>query len=167
MTIGNERALWAAVVQQALTDATVPSTAKGAANEQRKARDWFKRAGPDFRQVCTLAGLDPESVHDRALPLIEEADRLHSIGVPKPPIRAKTYAWDGKSLPLSEWSKLTGIRVEALRWRLASGWPLDRVLGEQRVLRDLPGGRSKSLANRQGPAGAASRDILPNWSFQE
>lgn len=49
----------------------------------------------------------------------------------------KTIEFDGKSLPIHEWSKLTGITKEAIRQRIIAGWPVDKMLtlpnGKRRV----------------------------------
>lgn len=73
---GPEVFLWRAVVVRALEDACYVVRKTGnaktkwyspAAGEQREARDWLIGNGRDFREVCTLAGLDPDAVHERAV----------------------------------------------------------------------------------------------------
>lgn len=69
-----ERDLWAAVITQALTDATrhVNKKNKGGLREQRHARAWLTGGSKDFSHVCALAGVDAVAVRDRAL-LMEKA----------------------------------------------------------------------------------------------
>ncbi len=70
--------IWAAVIEQALTDATVPLS-PSAANRtyerlhQQRTREWFTRPHRDFLYVCHLAGLDASRVRKHAIPLIEAA----------------------------------------------------------------------------------------------
>lgn len=59
-----ERQLWQAVVYRAAMDAICPETGDDGARNKREADRWFRRAGKDFRQVCHLAGLDPDFIHD-------------------------------------------------------------------------------------------------------
>ena len=66
----SERALWAAVVYQAALDATrefPPSLPESERHECRKARIWFEQGGSDFRQVCDLAGYDPDWLREKFL----------------------------------------------------------------------------------------------------
>ena len=60
------RELWQQVVTLALRDAL--HSDPGSLEDRRAKRDairWFEQAGRDFREVCTLAGLDPDAVHSR------------------------------------------------------------------------------------------------------
>jgi hypothetical protein len=66
-----ERVLWMSVLQQAVMDAlraprpTHPLVAAAvfyAENDRDQARAWIEGGGKDFREVCTLAGVDPEWV---------------------------------------------------------------------------------------------------------
>jgi len=54
-----EKLLWQSVVYKAFLDAT--STATGDAETiaaKRTAIEWITKAGRDFREVCSLAGMD-------------------------------------------------------------------------------------------------------------
>jgi hypothetical protein len=55
-------ALWIAVIQQALLDATSLSKNKKAVLERDRARVWLTRRSADFELIATLAGLEPEAV---------------------------------------------------------------------------------------------------------
>lgn len=68
-----ERELWLTVIRQAFTDAfpttrISPGTKFEAEhraernNQMQQARSWFDSAGRDFREVCWLAGMQPEVV---------------------------------------------------------------------------------------------------------
>lgn len=63
-----ERAMWAAVIEQAVRDASKLSWV-APANERVLVRNsaarWLKEAGPDFREVCDMAGIDPDAVQAR------------------------------------------------------------------------------------------------------
>lgn len=41
---------------------------------------------------------------------------------------AVTYAYDGKTLSISEWAKLTGLKESSIRARLVAGWSIERAL---------------------------------------
>lgn len=59
-TVG-ERQLWAAVLELAYWDAVdMPRGLQRAERDhiQAHTRAWFERAGPDYRLVCSLAGVD-------------------------------------------------------------------------------------------------------------
>jgi hypothetical protein len=62
-----EQHLWQKVVEQAFVDATAgaaPSDDARAGTDRRKASDWIRGCGRDFRMVCGLAGMDPDFLSD-------------------------------------------------------------------------------------------------------
>jgi hypothetical protein len=76
--ISPEREMWQSVIIRALIDAawTPPAylmngeLSKNAGGirrvrdrDRREADAWFRRAGKDFREVCSHAGFDPDAVH--------------------------------------------------------------------------------------------------------
>ena len=69
-----EQTLWLNVIRQALEDAIAPGQSghDDIALIQRHARAWFEGNGKDFRDVCLLAGLDPDVVREAALKRIAE-----------------------------------------------------------------------------------------------
>jgi hypothetical protein len=80
-----ERSLWAAVLQQAIEDATlveVEHWSRDRIMNARGARSWLADCRPDFRHVCYLAGLDPDAVNEAL------AERL-SAAPPIPPLPPK------------------------------------------------------------------------------
>lgn len=58
-----EKMLWQSVVLKAFTDATATEPS-GPENKRAKvdADRWIKHGGRDFRQVCFLAGFDPDFI---------------------------------------------------------------------------------------------------------
>ncbi|MGY4469355.1 hypothetical protein ACVWWK_005064 [Bradyrhizobium sp. LB9.1b] len=71
----SNKALWRAVVQQAITDAAQPLSTKrrSARLDQIRTREWLTQPNSDFEDVCGLAELDPTKVRKHVLPLIAEA----------------------------------------------------------------------------------------------
>lgn len=64
-TIDGCRQLWCAVLMRAVMDALSPNPYSDVDRRaKRDAISWLDGGGRDFKQVCTLAGLDPEAVHD-------------------------------------------------------------------------------------------------------
>lgn len=78
MTENRATWLWAAVIQQAINDATLPLPASRGAERlaRQRAREWLTKPNRDFDEVCTLAGLEPSRVRNHAIPLIEAAAKL-------------------------------------------------------------------------------------------
>ncbi|MEY9185323.1 hypothetical protein ABIG06_006822 [Bradyrhizobium sp. USDA 326] len=73
----SDKALWRAVIQQAITDATQPLSTKRRAVrlDQMRTREWLTTPNSDFEDVCSLAELDPIKVRKHVLPLIAEATK--------------------------------------------------------------------------------------------
>ena len=67
-----ERQLWATVLRVAIEDA-LSATGCGI-HESRRAQDWIGTfPSINFREVCDLAGLDGDAVHDRVVPAMRDA----------------------------------------------------------------------------------------------
>ncbi len=64
-----EVALWRAVIDQLLHDATNGST------DPDKAREFFWRSNPEFVLVCDLANLDPQALASYAEDVIRSGRR--------------------------------------------------------------------------------------------
>jgi len=60
------RALWRAVITQALMDAASESKKPFCLVERMKARVWLRGKTDDFLEVCHLADMDPEYVRNQA-----------------------------------------------------------------------------------------------------
>lgn len=59
-----ENLLWQSVIFQAAVDATADPDCKNDTERhaRRDARDWLGGGGRDFREVCSLAGFDPDFI---------------------------------------------------------------------------------------------------------
>ncbi|MHB2165730.1 hypothetical protein [Alsobacter sp. R-9] len=156
-----ELALWCAVIRQAVSDAvdSVASDSVSAAARQ-KARVWFVRKGKDFREVCTLAGVDPDQVHAAMTKRIADADgitieealarynprpehkRLNvDFNAPAPEHKrgphGRTITYAGRTLTVSQWAAVTGLNRKTIAERLDAGLSLDEVFSE-RIIRGEP-----------------------------
>lgn len=71
----SDKALWRAVIQQAVTDATLSLSTKrrSVRLDQMRTREWLTEPNNDFEEVCGLAELDPIKVRKHVLPLIAKA----------------------------------------------------------------------------------------------
>lgn len=59
-----EQRLWQSVLLTAVQDAVYDGENVELQNAQRAAAIWLDKAGRDFREVCTLAGMDPQFIAD-------------------------------------------------------------------------------------------------------
>lgn len=60
-----EQKLWQSVVLRAALDATSnPSSSSDDYIAQKNADAWMRTGGRDFREVCGLAGLDPDFIKE-------------------------------------------------------------------------------------------------------
>lgn len=59
------RAVWRAVITQAIIDITSGSRKTADIVERNLTESWFSKQCPDFMTVCTLADLDPSYVLER------------------------------------------------------------------------------------------------------
>lgn len=60
-----EQHLWQSVIERAFVDATAPvSNDDTEARAKRQAADWIRGCGKDFREVCSLAGMDADFLSD-------------------------------------------------------------------------------------------------------
>ncbi|CAJ0861976.1 hypothetical protein AMST5_01446 [freshwater sediment metagenome] len=119
-----DKQLWAAVILQALEDATA-TISMADAHERRAAREWFKDAGKDFHEVCALAGMDHDAVRTAALQKIEEFDQHGKQ-------RGRVVTFKGEKLTLKELSERTGVPVDTIRSRLSKGVRGDALGAPQR-----------------------------------
>jgi len=65
-SVRGERALWRAVITQALMDAGSNSAKKEMKYDKAQAIAWLASGSKDFHQVCTLADMDPEYVRQKS-----------------------------------------------------------------------------------------------------
>ena len=64
-----EQTLWQSVVVKAALDATsnpLPNTKDYTYQDlaKKQADAWFRKGGSDFKEVCSLAGLDPDFIQE-------------------------------------------------------------------------------------------------------
>ena len=120
----NEKRLWAAVILQALDDATGAIVSEGAANNgniRRRARNWFTKGGKDFKEVCALAGMEHDRVRQAALHKIEE------VGDGEIKKRAETIILNGERITIRELAARIGVSKSALHHRVKSGMTGDAL----------------------------------------
>jgi hypothetical protein len=172
-----DRALWLAVINQQIEDATTPIVTndrhekKRQELQRRQARSWLLSPNADFNEVCALAEVEPDHVRRAAKAKIQAFDA-------KPPIdNVKRYTHAGKTLTITEWSRLSGIPGATINSRLGLGWSMDEAIGatpRQRKTHPVlhtHNGRSLTLdqwSERTGIARntIASRLRLLGWSFE-
>ena len=76
------RALWCAVIRQALQEALGQDAADtnkyppARLAGRRAAQGWFRPGNADFRAVCLLAGVDPDWVAEKARVLFAKAEEM-------------------------------------------------------------------------------------------
>lgn len=133
-----ERGLWVNVILQAMNDAMGGGGANisGKCRElyQQQARAWFRRTNPDFIEVCSLAGLDPDATYEKAIAAIARYDAIIAAGetykrptqaerakqerVSKPTREPESYTARGQTMTLTEWSTYLGVRRATLASRI-------------------------------------------------
>lgn len=154
-----DRALWRAVISQAISDAML-GLATVTPAERTKALAWLTSNGSDFRRVCILADVEPDRVRAYAMAEIARA-KTAPKRKPSPPLPVDA---DGNPISILALGKQHGIHQSTLRQRLNRGLTLEEALTVKPRQR-LTGGRSKLQVNEQGPAGVHPHKIAPNWSF--
>ena len=68
----SEHRLYQAVVIQAFEDCLYTLGGKNEAYNKKEAHEWFLGNGHGFRQICDLANLDPDHVHERYKKLLDK-----------------------------------------------------------------------------------------------
>lgn len=151
--------LWQQVLLQAVNDAVrgikvSGDTAASRVRLIRQARDYIIKPNPDFNEVCSLAGMDPEAVRERVAPMIAAAPSPEELAGPEAPSRrsrrrndpsrakaqpvatpfgySSELAFNGRTQTLTAWASDLGINRNTLRSRLNMGWPLGRAFAEPR-----------------------------------
>lgn len=90
-----ERAIWKAVITQALMDASSRSAKAEAQQEKQRARQWLLHDRKDFPIVCHYAGLDPHYVREQAMQALQRDCQWRAPSVAK----AKTRPRGGGAAP--------------------------------------------------------------------
>lgn len=169
------RTIWLAVIYQALEDATTKRDATHAV-ERAQARAWLSGMGKDFREVCALAGVEPDQVRARAQHMITQADagavfRTHRPGRTRRTtpseggrrsIAGMTLTHDGRTLTLKGWADELGLPAHVVRARAQYGWTTERILFEpvdtrkrKRAARDRGVGLAQDVVAGTGALPAA------------
>jgi hypothetical protein len=131
-----QQALWRAVVDQAIADASGRSNCKPF--ERTNARDWLLTPNRNFSYVCALADLEPDYVRKLAHKAIEaNAHKVKAKPEPKPrPKRPRMprgtlFEYNGRTMTLPQWAKEIGCSKQTLYWRITSGWTIERAISMQ------------------------------------
>ncbi len=166
-----DRALWRAVISQAINDATMQLATVSQA-ERDHAAAWLTSNGRDFRRVCALADLEPQRVQAYAKATIERAKndpdfRRAPPPQPTPPKRPligrrTMVEINGERIDLVSLCARENMQLSTVRHRLRNGMTVAEAISKPV---QPTRGRSKLQANEQGPAGVHPRKIAPNWSF--
>ncbi len=149
------RELWCAVIMQAFSDAVREPSLDGTEElDRHQARDWLTKPNRDFSLACSLAGLDPIAVRERAVVAIEEADgirpRRPKIETAKvPPKVVRTITLNGETHTINEWSALLGISGNTIASRLYAKQPPELVLSRTSLQRALDTYRSNGRPGRK------------------
>lgn len=134
MTRTPEQDLWAEILLASVTDAIEGACTTKCRdqniNHTQEARDYITSNCEDFQEVCINAGFDPDAIRDRVLPMIEKAPTPEELvkTEDKPPRSRKDMTHAGMTLTRKEWSERTGIPIHIINSRIASNWPVDRIL---------------------------------------
>lgn len=132
-----DRALWLAVIQQQLEDAT--SYRSSGNNERQEARDWLLIPSTDFDDVCALAGVEPRDIRRIA------QDRIDAYEAQPIKTRVISITHEGVTRTIKEWAEITGLTVATIHGRRNSGWTGASVFAPK-----LPRGTRKSKASAFG-----------------
>jgi hypothetical protein len=81
--IRGERALWRAVITQALMDASSHSQKMELKYEKSQALCWLTGNSEDFRSVCENAGFDPLYIRQQAVEALERDCQWRMPAQPK------------------------------------------------------------------------------------
>ncbi|WP_457586096.1 hypothetical protein [Ensifer canadensis] len=74
----------------------------------------------------------------------------------RPSAHAKTYTYEGKTLTVREWSRLTGIKQTTIASRIRKGWSIDRALT---AARDGRGRKPGVVSNFAPSKGTGARSV--------
>lgn len=105
--------LWCAVINQALADAVGHTIgvyyAPSKASVRQKAVNWFLDGGDDFKEVCALAGMEPERVQEYAKRQIAKAIADQDATGAPPSAKCILIEYNGEILSPRELSQRTGV----------------------------------------------------------
>jgi hypothetical protein len=78
---------------------------------------------------------------------------------------AKTYTFDGKSLTVPEWSRLTGLQPNTIGARLRKGWSIEDALTRPRSRCGKKPGVPFDFAPFEGTGAGSTAQESPNITF--
>lgn len=169
-------ALWQAVLLRTVADAVL-----GVANEANRtsrvricedARCYLTKPSRDLGEVCTMAGMDMQTVIERMRAQIANAPTPEELADnprksvatftkaaanPKQkriPFADRLYTINGETRTIAEWCKRTGISLTLAQSRLNSSWPPARALT---LTKDQAKEEQRAEARRSYKVSAAER----------
>lgn len=122
------KALWCAVINQALDDACGRSTVGLTRTDIASARIWLTEPNRDFAEACALADMDPERVRQAAIKIIAESDAQKAQFGTVNRTRHKLIEHEGRRLSMGELALEIGVSQKALRKQLAEGKTVDQII---------------------------------------
>lgn len=137
-----EEQLWAAVIRQAVVDATGNTSTLANHSSQtlnrvcQEARNWLLKPNDHFHYVCELAGKDParirkaviELLADRNPNLKQHATKQRKAERPKQQRKRLTLTFKGKTQSISAWAEQTGLTYNTIKARIRCGWTVEAIL---------------------------------------
>lgn len=166
--VSEDKRLWAAVLLQALKDATSQPDTILSQHAVDEARQWFIDANKNYELVCLLAEQCPIRTRVAALKRIAEATAQPKV--PKKSPRTKYYEHNGRSLRLREWASVTGFSEKTISQRLRFGWTLEQALTLPLRTKVFPYDRgvASNLPKKAGDRrGSAAQDFSKIEFFQK
>lgn len=140
-----ERALWVAVLAQAIEDAMVGPGGSFSPDQRlvaiHNARAYVTTPSRDLAQVCNGAGIDPQAFLERMKRRLADAPSPEELladrkthkpkATPKPksekviPFRSRPVTIDGQTKTVTEWCEIAGIAVGTAHSRTFKGWSIE------------------------------------------
>lgn len=120
-----ERNLWRKVILQAVQDLTNTSSDRKASHARDEARAWFRDQGSDFREVCSMAELDPKHVSKTIGAMVDLTEK-------EPPRTSERkvgpYEYNGETVSIPTLAKRYGVPYQNLQRRIRSGKTIEEAL---------------------------------------
>jgi hypothetical protein len=151
-----EQTLWCEVLYKVVTDAvegaSVDAGSRDAATRSKQteaARRYITHPNVDFNEVCTLAGLNPIAVREHVTRQIAKAPAPAEL-TGRNRYKSRPLTYDGQTLKIAEWSKITGLPLTTLRARVANGWDTTRALTTPKGHRGEPAPKPPRKVSHRG-----------------
>lgn len=125
-----EENLWAAVIRQAIHDATSKPTIHLKAHAIQESRDWLTKPNPQFDYVCELAGKCPVRTRNAVIKILTEQEREQ----PKQrrdrtqKRQRATLTLNGRTKTIGQWAKERGLSYGMIASRIRHGWTVEAAL---------------------------------------